>query len=91
MHRPTSRGHLHKEPTLAASKRPSFLKRQKEQARLTRASEKRSARMERKVARASGELGDDMMISPDDAADLLGLNDDDDDTADDESSDTAGK
>lgn len=82
--------HPRKETTLAASKRPSFLKRQKEQARLARAAEKRSARAERKVARASGELGDDMMISDSDAAALMGL-DDPDDTDTDNDSEDAGR
>jgi hypothetical protein len=39
-----------------ASKRPSFLKRQKEQKRLERANEKRIARQQRREARASGEM-----------------------------------
>lgn len=38
-----------------ANKRPSFLKRQKEQARLTRASEKRATRAARKQAKRTGE------------------------------------
>ena len=39
---------------MAGSKRPSFLKRQKEQARLARATEKREARRARKHAKANG-------------------------------------
>jgi hypothetical protein len=39
---------------MAGSKRPSFLKRQKEQARLARAAEKRAARLERRHAKANG-------------------------------------
>lgn len=39
---------------MAGSKRPSFLKRQKEQARLARAAEKREARRARKLAKANG-------------------------------------
>jgi hypothetical protein len=50
---------------MAGSKRPSFLKRQKEQARLARAAEKRETRRARKHAKASGlvpaEDGDDML------------------------------
>lgn len=48
---------------MAGSKRPSFLKRQKEQARLARAAEKREARRARKHAKASGLLppADDML------------------------------
>lgn len=37
---------------MAGSKRPSFLKRQKEQARIARANEKREARRARKHAKA---------------------------------------
>lgn len=39
---------------MAASKRPSFLKRQKEQARVARAAEKREAKRQRKLAKANG-------------------------------------
>ncbi len=39
---------------MAGSKRPSFLKRQKEQARLARAAEKREARLARRHAKANG-------------------------------------
>jgi len=39
---------------MAGSKRPSFLKRQKEQARLARAAEKREARRARKHAKSLG-------------------------------------
>ena len=39
---------------MAGSKRPSFLKRQKEQARLARAAEKRAARLERRHNKANG-------------------------------------
>ena len=38
---------------MAASKRPSFLKRQKEQARLARATEKREARRARKHSKTT--------------------------------------
>ena len=38
---------------MAASKRPSFLKRQKEQARLARATEKREARRARKHSKSN--------------------------------------
>lgn len=45
---------------MAASKRPSFLKRQKEQKRTARAAEKREARRLRKLRKAAGDedLGD---------------------------------
>lgn len=39
---------------MAGSKRPSFLKRQKEQARLARAAEKRETRLARRHAKANG-------------------------------------
>ena len=39
---------------MAGSTRPSFLKRQKEQARLARATEKREARRAKKHAKANG-------------------------------------
>jgi hypothetical protein len=39
---------------MAASKRPSFLKRQKEQQRLARANEKREARRAKKHAKTGG-------------------------------------
>ena len=39
---------------MAGSRRPSFLKRQKEQARLARATEKREARRAKKHAKAQG-------------------------------------
>ena len=54
---------------MAASKRPSFLKRQKEQARVARASEKRDAKRERKHAKANRDAlveNSDMADSPDD-------------------------
>lgn len=41
---------------MAANKRPSFLKRQKEQARLARANEKREAKHARKQAKLDGKL-----------------------------------
>jgi len=50
---------------MAGSKRPSFLKRQKEQTRLARAAEKREARRARKHAKASG------LVPAEDADDLL--------------------
>ena len=42
-----------RETHVAGSKRPSFLKRQKEQQRLARAAEKREARRARKLAKAT--------------------------------------
>ena len=39
---------------MAGNKRPSFLKRQKEQKRLERAAEKREARVRKREARANG-------------------------------------
>jgi hypothetical protein len=58
---------------VAASKRPSFLKRQKEQARLARATEKREARRARKHSKsnaAENQEGDmpesDILEGPDD-------------------------
>lgn len=42
---------------MATSKRPSFLKRQKEQARQARANEKRQARLERKRNGGGFEMG----------------------------------
>ena len=39
---------------MAGVQRPSFLKRQKEQARLTRAAEKRAAKQARREAKAAG-------------------------------------
>ena len=57
---------------MAASKRPSFLKRQKEQARLARATEKREARRARKHSKsnaAENQEGDmqesDILDNPD--------------------------
>jgi hypothetical protein len=50
---------------MAGSKRPSFLKRQKEQTRLARAAEKREARRARKHAKASG------LVPAEDADDML--------------------
>ena len=59
---------------MAGSKRPSFLKRQKEQTRLARAAEKREARRARKHAKASGlvpaEDGDDLLMPPGEGDDL---------------------
>ena len=69
--RPRAGVHPSKEIPLAASKRPSFLKRQKEQARLARAAEKRTAKAERKLNRTTGEGLDHLMISPEDARDLM--------------------
>ena len=43
---------------MARSKRPSFLKRLKEQARVARAAEKREARQARKVAKTAPAAGD---------------------------------
>ncbi len=42
---------------MATSRRPSYLKRQKEQARMTRANEKRTARLERKRNGGGVEMG----------------------------------
>ena len=50
---------------MAGSKRPSFLKRQKEQARLARAAEKRETRRARKHAKAQG------LVPAEDADDML--------------------
>lgn len=50
---------------MAGGNRPSFLKRQKEQARLARAAEKRETRRARKHAKASG------LVPAEDADDLL--------------------
>ena len=54
---------------MAGSKRPSFLKRQKEQQRLARATEKREARRARKHAKslarsAEGEAADTLLEPP---------------------------
>lgn len=52
---------------MAGSKRPSFLKRQKEQARLARAAEKRAARLERRHNKANGLAtpeGEDLDLEP---------------------------
>jgi len=62
---------------VAASKRPSFLKRQKEQARLARATEKREARRARKHSKTtaaaamdeSGLTDADLVETQDDQAD----------------------
>ena len=59
-----------REPHLAFSKRPSYLKRQKEQQRLARATEKREARRARKHSKESqpgdpeGEAMDDLGMGP---------------------------
>ena len=45
------------EAHVATSRRPSYLKRQKEQARITRANEKRTARLERKRTGGGPEMG----------------------------------
>ena len=45
---------MREERDVAAGKRPSFLKRQKEQQRLARALEKREARQARRQAKAAG-------------------------------------
>jgi hypothetical protein len=50
---------------VAASRRPSFLKRQKEQARLARATEKREARRARKHAKANSPEMDSDILDPD--------------------------
>ena len=50
---------------MAGSKRPSFLKRQKEQARLARAAEKREARKARKHAKANRASGGDLDAADD--------------------------
>lgn len=77
---------------MAGSKRPSFLKRQKEQQRIARANEKREVRRARKHAKSLGLTepgegdGTDAMLEPtemgDDAADAgegAGAGDADDD------------
>ena len=60
---------------MAASKRPSFLKRQKEQARLARATEKREARRARKHAKTNAAEMQDLdppdSDTPNDQDDLL--------------------
>ena len=52
-----------------ATKRPSFLKRQKEMKRTAKALEKRQARRERKEARS---MGQDVSTSPDQAIEGIG-------------------
>jgi hypothetical protein len=59
---------------VGSSRRPSFLKRQKEQARLARAAEKREARLARKHAKANRPEGVDPEMLDDD---LMGVTDDD--------------
>ena len=49
---------------LAGNKRPSFLKRQKEQARLARASEKREAKRAKKHAKSLGQVEGDSDFDP---------------------------
>ena len=58
---------------MAGSRRPSFLKRQKEQKRLARASEKRELRLARKRAQAAGEVDPGALADPEaltDSSDL---------------------
>lgn len=54
---------------MAGSKRPSFLKRQKEQKRLARAAEKREARRKRKESK---DPGTDLIGTQEDLAELFG-------------------
>ena len=49
---------------MAGSRRPSFLKRQKEQKRLARATEKRETRLARKRAQAAGEVDPGSLADP---------------------------
>jgi hypothetical protein len=49
---------------MAGSRRPSFLKRQKEQTRLARAAEKREARRARKLAKATAPADEAVLDSP---------------------------
>lgn len=49
---------------MAASRRPSFLKRQKEQARLARANEKREAKRLRKHAKANRTEAESDILDP---------------------------
>jgi hypothetical protein len=49
---------------VAGSKRPSFLKRQKEQKRLARAAEKREARRARKEAKAAAQDAPELLDQP---------------------------
>jgi len=60
---------------VGSSRRPSFLKRQKEQARLARAAEKREARLARKHAKANRPEGMDPEMLDDD---VLGASDGED-------------
>lgn len=53
-----------KDTTLAPVKRPSFLKRQKEQQRLARAAQKREARNARKQARRDNPGGEPIEFDP---------------------------
>lgn len=53
---------------MPASKRPSFLKRQKEQQRAARALEKREAKRARKLAKQAGTEAADLEPLSDDAA-----------------------
>lgn len=73
---------------MASSRRPSFLKRQKEQARQARATEKREARRARKHAKANRPEGMDPDMLENDLAegeapdDVNGVEDQDDDAGD---------
>jgi hypothetical protein len=49
---------------VAGSRRPSFLKRQKEQKRRARATEKRETRLARKRAQAAGEVDPGSLADP---------------------------
>ena len=67
---------------MATSRRPSYLKRQKEQARMTRANEKRTARLERKRNGGGVEMGTLEDLGIERAGDQMMMDDDatDDDT-----------
>jgi hypothetical protein len=62
---------------MAGSKRPSFLKRQKEQKRLARAAEKRESKRLKKQARAAGHQGgeNDNILDDDQALEPIELDD----------------
>jgi hypothetical protein len=66
---------------MAGNKRPSYLKRQKEQQRMARAAEKREERRQRKAPKGEGELDgnkDDLdgLAGPEDLEDLFGPRED---------------
>jgi len=53
---------MRKEYSVAGSRRPSFLKRQKEQKRLARATEKRETRLARKRAQAEQPVSTEQVV-----------------------------